>query len=175
MPTSRWNPLFGLLLLFLIVGVLHRGHTEKKTLKTTTNLKQRSPASLGGLPVVVKNFNSKKADLIEKNRGTLTANLVESVVKHQASEAHDHSDCEEALKMALFDGDTPDPKLSEQEKFDLLFSDPLLEEAYNHYVEFMIGPDGEEIRRQEAEQSFDDEIDHVQAEDVKFEMIQLDI
>lgn len=165
---TRYSASDTLVVLLLLLGI---GAAIWKTMSYHEEINQREPASLKSGPQYMINDNENSIEgndvsLLPPGRvdTDVDPNLLHlSDVKDRD---HDHEDCRKAVNWALNNGamDEEIPEMTEQEKFEFLLENPKVEAALEYYEEYMIGEDGQEVRRQDLEEDFELELEKLQAQ-----------
>ena len=165
---TRYSVSDTIVVLLLLVAI---GAAIWKTTSYYTEINQREPASLKSEPQYMINDSEKSIDGNDVSLlppgGTDTD--VDPTLLHLSDvkdQDHDHEDCRKAVNWALENGamDEEIPEMTEQEKFDFLLENPKVEAALEYYEEYMIGEDGQEVRREQLEEDFELELEQLQAQ-----------
>lgn len=163
---TRYSASDTLVVLLLLLGI---GAAIWKTMSYHEEINQREPASLTSEPKHMINENSIDGDEVTLKPPGRVDTDVDPTLLHLSDvkdHDHDHEDCRKAVNWALKNGamDQEIPEMTEQEKFDFLLENPKVEAALEYYEEYMIGEDGQEVRRQDLEEDFELELEQLQAQ-----------
>ncbi len=147
-------------LIFLILGFII---WEKRRLDLEPKSSQALASSKSAEEIGTKDF------VTPHNSEDSTPSKILKVKKKNKDhfeQAHNHNDCLKAIEEAMQNGamEFEAPEISEQEKFDFLLENPEVEAALEHYEEYIIDENGNQVRREDLEADFEWELEQLQAQ-----------